>query len=254
MSNPTARPEAQEEKRYYVIRHHQCGGIDGAITSNSSPETIERFTEEWPDHEILTERPHPGDWCLCPKYAGTIRPVEVLPGDESEVDLAPLFHHAVRVQGGDWSRAEALPYEPYREQVPIRSDVETDPYPWEGRTKISVAIPNPDGWGPRPAPLPYEPEPWQATAVLAERTRRAWEWLDPIIAEVDRCQREHRPFASLHEALAIFEEEADELRHEVRHGTLEGVREEAIQAAAMLVRLLVDCGGEPPNGGGDDGE
>lgn len=109
MSNPTARPEAQEEKRYYVGRH-ECGGIYAAVVAHmASAETIAEFLEECPDYETLTVRPEPDEWCRCfdrPRRAvplsqalesgppveaqGTIRPVEVLPGDEPTT----AFHRA----------------------------------------------------------------------------------------------------------------------------------------------------------------
>ncbi len=52
-------------------------------------------------------------------------------------------------------------------------------------------------------------------------------------------------FASSHEGFAVLLEESDELWEEVKHGTTDRIREEAIQVAAMALRFLVDCCEEP---------
>lgn len=54
-------------------------------------------------------------------------------------------------------------------------------------------------------------------------------------------------FASAHEGYAVILEELDELWQEVKHGTRERQREEAVQVAAMALRFLRDCCAE-----GDD--
>lgn len=61
-----------------------------------------------------------------------------------------------------------------------------------------------------------------------------------VLAELARAQESFGPFASAHEGYAVLLEEVDELWHEVKHGTTERQREEAVQVAAMALRFLVD--------------
>lgn len=105
MSNPTARPEAQEPKAYWIVRCAKCGGIDGAFVerARTAPERLEEW-KEFGAIERTTERPDPADWCECSylrhaealesgppvEAQGTIRPVEVLPGEEPTT----AFHRA----------------------------------------------------------------------------------------------------------------------------------------------------------------
>jgi hypothetical protein len=66
--------------------------------------------------------------------------------------------------------------------------------------------------------------------------------LDEIAQEVERAQDMHAPMHSLHEGYAVLKEELDELWDEVRmkHPDFERARKEAIQCAAMAVRLVLD--------------
>lgn len=67
--------------------------------------------------------------------------------------------------------------------------------------------------------------------------------LTEIIAEIRRAKTKHPgDFKNLHEAYAVFLEEADELWDEIKlqEKNLTDIKEEAIQAAAMLVRLVVE--------------
>ena len=66
-------------------------------------------------------------------------------------------------------------------------------------------------------------------------------YLDVVGEELMRASCKFGPFNSAMEGLAIIEEEVDEFKHEVRHGTIAAARLEAIQVAAMAVRFLIDC-------------
>ncbi len=59
--------------------------------------------------------------------------------------------------------------------------------------------------------------------------------------ELLRATTKFGPFNSAIEGLAILEEEVDEFKQEVRHGTIEKARAEAVQVAAMAIRFLIDC-------------
>jgi hypothetical protein len=66
--------------------------------------------------------------------------------------------------------------------------------------------------------------------------------LSAVEAEVRKAQARYTPFRSAMEGLAIVEEEMDEFKQAVRHGTAEQVETECIQLAAMAVRFLHDIG------------
>lgn len=68
-------------------------------------------------------------------------------------------------------------------------------------------------------------------------TNRAF---DAVLMELQQAQEKFDPFASAHEGYAVLLEEVDELWHEVKHGSLDRQREEAVQVAAMALRFLVD--------------
>ena len=53
------------------------------------------------------------------------------------------------------------------------------------------------------------------------------------------------PSNTPHEAFAVIQEEIDEIWEEIKRGDLPRARAEATQAAAMLVRLLVELDIEP---------
>ena len=62
--------------------------------------------------------------------------------------------------------------------------------------------------------------------------------------ELDRAESIHGPFHSLHEGIAIIREEYRELEDAVfwgvqKTGSLDGIRSEAIQTAAMCIRLAM---------------
>ena len=60
-------------------------------------------------------------------------------------------------------------------------------------------------------------------------------------AEMARASLRYGPFTSTHEALGVLREEFTELTHAVRQNALESVRMEAIQVAAVALRLAVHC-------------
>jgi len=72
-----------------------------------------------------------------------------------------------------------------------------------------------------------------------------------VQAELDRA-REKFPvgFHNAHEGYAVLLEEVDELWTEIKHGRLRRLaRREAIQVAAMAIRLIADVyDKDPPNG------
>ena len=65
-----------------------------------------------------------------------------------------------------------------------------------------------------------------------------------IMAEYARAARLHARFNSAHEGYAVIYEEMDELWEEVKQNrarrSSDRLRKEAIQAAAMLMRFIVD--------------
>jgi hypothetical protein len=87
------------------------------------------------------------------------------------------------------------------------------------------------GAGPVTGPVTDADEPAPLESLLEE-----------IAQEVERAQDMHAPMHSLHEGYAVLKEELDELWDEVRmkHPDFERARKEAIQCAAMAVRLVLD--------------
>ena len=51
-------------------------------------------------------------------------------------------------------------------------------------------------------------------------------------------------FCSAHEAYAVLLEEVDELWADIKANNPEGIREEALQVAAMALRIAAECGSE----------
>lgn len=66
-----------------------------------------------------------------------------------------------------------------------------------------------------------------------------------VIAEIkshmEAAQARYANFASTHEALGVIFEEFDELTEAIRANRIEAVREEAIDLAAVLIRLAEQC-------------
>src|ERR1035437_1307062 len=66
------------------------------------------------------------------------------------------------------------------------------------------------------------------------------EAIDEVNWELGRAMEKFPAFKSRHEGYAVILEELDELWQEIKHGSPERAREEAIQVAAMALRFLVD--------------
>jgi hypothetical protein len=67
---------------------------------------------------------------------------------------------------------------------------------------------------------------------------------EEVQSEIDRSEEQHGPFHSLHEGLAVLREEYQELEQEIfwgyqRSGNTDKVRREAIQVAAMAIRIAI---------------
>jgi len=67
------------------------------------------------------------------------------------------------------------------------------------------------------------------------------EELKEIIDHCERAQDRYGNFASTHEALGVALEEWDELRDAVHSTNIESIRDEAIDLAAVLLRLAMQC-------------
>jgi hypothetical protein len=65
--------------------------------------------------------------------------------------------------------------------------------------------------------------------------------LEHVADELAAARRKFPGFSSRHEGYAILLEEMDELWQEIKHGTPERAREEAVQVAAMAIRFITDC-------------
>lgn len=64
-----------------------------------------------------------------------------------------------------------------------------------------------------------------------------------VLEELNRARSKFPRFNSPHEGYAVLLEEVDELWDEIRlkTGTKEKIKKEAIQVAAMAIRLVKDC-------------
>jgi hypothetical protein len=67
--------------------------------------------------------------------------------------------------------------------------------------------------------------------------------------EFSEARRKYKPFNSFHEGYAVLEEEVDELWDEVKRKpsarSMDAMRAEAVQVAAMAMRILVELCEEP---------
>lgn len=61
-----------------------------------------------------------------------------------------------------------------------------------------------------------------------------------ILNEYERARAKHKPMQSAHEGYAILLEEIDELWQEIKHGTPEKARKEAIQVGAMALAIIAE--------------
>ena len=64
-------------------------------------------------------------------------------------------------------------------------------------------------------------------------------YLEEIRDELDRATTKHGDFSSTHEALGVILEEFEELKEAIKNGDKENGQEEAIQLAAMCLKLLM---------------
>lgn len=62
-----------------------------------------------------------------------------------------------------------------------------------------------------------------------------------ISTRIESAQARYGDFTSAHEALGVVFEEFDELTEAIRANALESVREEAMDLAAVLIRLASQC-------------
>lgn len=62
-----------------------------------------------------------------------------------------------------------------------------------------------------------------------------------IDEHMERAQARYANFASSHEALGVALEEWTELQNAVKANAIESIREEAIDLAAVLIRLAIQC-------------
>lgn len=62
--------------------------------------------------------------------------------------------------------------------------------------------------------------------------------LKEVIAELESSTLKHGNFNSPHEGYAVLLEEVEEMWYEIKHGTPERARAEAIQVAAMAIKLI----------------
>lgn len=67
------------------------------------------------------------------------------------------------------------------------------------------------------------------------------EVLSEIMEKANGAQTRYGDFASVHEALGVALEEWDELRSAMHANAIESVRHEAIDLAAVLIRLACQC-------------
>jgi NTP pyrophosphatase (non-canonical NTP hydrolase) len=62
-----------------------------------------------------------------------------------------------------------------------------------------------------------------------------------LIARIGAATERYGPFASTHEALGVAAEEWDELREAIRANDLDAIRSEALDLAAVMMRLASSC-------------
>lgn len=64
-----------------------------------------------------------------------------------------------------------------------------------------------------------------------------------MLSEIAEADRKYGPFTSSHEGLGVLTEELKELTEAIHANTLEAIRHEAIQVAAVALRLASACRG-----------
>lgn len=73
---------------------------------------------------------------------------------------------------------------------------------------------------------------------------------EEVKTEIERSERKYGPFHSLHEGIAVLREEFQELENEIfwgvqKKGHTRGVRAEAVQTAAMAMRIAMTVSPSP---------
>lgn len=89
---------------------------------------------------------------------------------------------------------------------------------------------------------PLCPEGYEFNTDTQECDKTPPNWIDEIIGERNSSQDRHGDFRSQMEALAVLEEEVDEWKYEIRHGTDLNATQEAIQIGAMALKYLEQFG------------
>jgi NTP pyrophosphatase (non-canonical NTP hydrolase) len=64
---------------------------------------------------------------------------------------------------------------------------------------------------------------------------------DSLRFRIDAANRRYGPFSSTHEALGVASEEFDELRTAIHSNDLAAIRSEALDLAAVALRLAATC-------------
>jgi len=67
------------------------------------------------------------------------------------------------------------------------------------------------------------------------------ESLSALHARINTAHLRYGPLASTHEALGVALEEWDELREQIRANNIVAIRNEALDLAAVLIRLSYQC-------------
>jgi hypothetical protein len=67
-----------------------------------------------------------------------------------------------------------------------------------------------------------------------------------VCEEAERADKQYGPFLSTHEALGVLLEEFEELRVAIRSNLLPAMEREAIQVAAVALRLAEACRRDDP--------
>ena len=65
--------------------------------------------------------------------------------------------------------------------------------------------------------------------------------IDAVRRELDTSTQKYGAFRTTHEAYGVLKEEVDELWDACKKNDLQGMEDEAIQVAAMAIRLIIDA-------------
>lgn len=70
---------------------------------------------------------------------------------------------------------------------------------------------------------------------------------EDVVREAARAESRFGTLRSTHEALGVLLEEFDELKDAIHRNSREDIRKEAIQVAAVALRLANACASSPPD-------